>query len=273
MTCIDYFMSDAGAATSESVFSRVVVGVDGTEPGFEACRQAARLADPDALIEAVAVVHVADATKVGFDAPRVADELEREAEAALDEAVRILGNRARKRFVDGFVTPSLLREIARVDATVVAVGSHGHRRSTEILIGGVAGELLHQASCSVLIARPATDPAVFPRSIVVGMDGSEAADLAFAAARELAARFDKPLTAVTALRGRNVDLARVQLRTPFGETIEAHPVPALVAASQTADLVVVGSRGLHGLGALGSVSERVAHQAKCSVLVVHSVHA
>ena len=33
------------------------------------------------------------------------------------------------------------------------------------------------------------------------------------------------------------------------------------------DLIVVGSRGLHGLRALGSVSERVAHGAKASVLV------
>jgi nucleotide-binding universal stress UspA family protein len=42
----------------------------------------------------------------------------------------------------------------------------------------------------------------------------------------------------------------------------------LVAASESADLIVVGSRGLHGLKALGSVSERVAHQARSSVLVV-----
>jgi nucleotide-binding universal stress UspA family protein len=32
----------------------------------------------------------------------------------------------------------------------------------------------------------------------------------------------------------------------------------------------VGSRGLHGLRALGSVSERVAHDASCSVLVVRT---
>jgi nucleotide-binding universal stress UspA family protein len=30
----------------------------------------------------------------------------------------------------------------------------------------------------------------------------------------------------------------------------------------------MGSRGLHGLRSLGSVSERVAHDAGCSVLVV-----
>lgn len=46
------------------------------------------------------------------------------------------------------------------------------------------------------------------------------------------------------------------------------PVDALVSASESADLVVVGSRGLHGLQALGSVSERIAHRAHSSVLVV-----
>jgi nucleotide-binding universal stress UspA family protein len=33
-------------------------------------------------------------------------------------------------------------------------------------------------------------------------------------------------------------------------------------------IVVLGSRGLHGLAALGSVTERVAHEASGSVLVV-----
>jgi nucleotide-binding universal stress UspA family protein len=45
-------------------------------------------------------------------------------------------------------------------------------------------------------------------------------------------------------------------------------VKALVAAAREDDLIVVGSRGLHGPKALLSVSERVAHQAHCPVLVV-----
>jgi nucleotide-binding universal stress UspA family protein len=45
-------------------------------------------------------------------------------------------------------------------------------------------------------------------------------------------------------------------------------VQALVSAAADADLVVVGSRGLHGLKALGSVSERVAHRVHYSTLVV-----
>jgi nucleotide-binding universal stress UspA family protein len=51
----------------------------------------------------------------------------------------------------------------------------------------------------------------------------------------------------------------------------AHPVVALVERSRTVDLVVVGSRGIHGLRALGSVSERIAHQAHCTALVVHEL--
>jgi nucleotide-binding universal stress UspA family protein len=35
-----------------------------------------------------------------------------------------------------------------------------------------------------------------------------------------------------------------------------------------AALIVMGSRGRTGLAALGSVSERVAHRAGCSVLIV-----
>jgi nucleotide-binding universal stress UspA family protein len=48
------------------------------------------------------------------------------------------------------------------------------------------------------------------------------------------------------------------------------PVRALVAAAADADLVIVGSRGLHGVRSLGSVSERVAHEASCSVLVARA---
>jgi nucleotide-binding universal stress UspA family protein len=54
------------------------------------------------------------------------------------------------------------------------------------------------------------------------------------------------------------------------EDMPDEPATALVAAAAEADLLVVGSRGLHGLKALGSVSERVAHRARCSVLIVRS---
>jgi nucleotide-binding universal stress UspA family protein len=63
------------------------------------------------------------------------------------------------------------------------------------------------------------------------------------------------------------DLRRVA--APASARIVAErPVEALLAAAEEADLLVVGRRGLGRDGALGSVSERVAHRASCSVLVV-----
>ena len=50
--------------------------------------------------------------------------------------------------------------------------------------------------------------------------------------------------------------------------VSGNPVDVLVASAADADLLVVGSRALHGLKSLGSVSERVAHQAHWSVLIV-----
>lgn len=253
-----------------SVFDRVVVGVDGSEPGFDACRQAAVLAVPDAPIAAVSVVQLAEAVHVGPSAPVAADRLAGEGEAALARAVEILGDRARTQLVDGSATKILLREVARTDASVVAVGTHGRARATAILLGSTASELLHSAPCSVLVARPPADGEAFPGSILVGIDGSDAADEALAAAQELARRFDAPLRILVAGRGKDVDLPRALASAPTAEQVDESPVAALVDASGDAGLVVIGSRGLSGVRALGSVSERVAHRAACSVLVVRS---
>jgi nucleotide-binding universal stress UspA family protein len=255
-------------STTGPVFARVLVGVDGTEPGFEACRQAAVLAEPDAALEAVCVVHLSDAIQVGFEAAGAVDRLREEAASALGEAGRILGGHATTRFVNGFVTQALLREIDEFGATAVAIGSHGHSRASEILLGGVAGELLHLAECSVLLARALPQGARLPGRIAVGVDGSPESAAALDAAERLAERFDAELDVVVATRGKSVDAPSVGAWTRHARTVDAHPVEALVDASRRSGLLVVGSRGLHGIHALGSVSERVAHRATCSVLVV-----
>jgi universal stress protein family protein len=119
----------------------------------------------------------------------------------------------------------------------------------------------------VLVARQAKNG--FPQRILVGVDGSVESAAAYAAARYLAERFDAELHPLVAWGGKGVN-ERLVAAITVGEHEDHHEAPAraLTNAAERADLVVVGSRGLHGLRALGSVSERVAHDAACSALIV-----
>jgi nucleotide-binding universal stress UspA family protein len=254
------------APAGSSVFARVVAGVDGSEPGYEAARQAARLVAADGWLEVFTAVDLLEANRAGWSATRIANEEWQEAGDAIGKGTEIAGPRAGHRLVDGPPVQSLMHELTENEATLAVVGTHGHSRLSEIMIGGVAGELLHNAPCSICIARPPVAEALFPRAIVAGVDGSPESEAAADIARYLAERFAAPLTLVTALGGKDVDRGRA--RDLGAIKVAGHPVEALVAASKDADILVVGSRGLHGLKALGSVSERVAHHANCSLLVV-----
>jgi nucleotide-binding universal stress UspA family protein len=252
--------------TAESVFDRVIAGVDGSEPGFEAARQAARLVAPDGWLELFTAVYLVEANLAGWSATRISNELWDEAGDAVRKGTEIAGARAESRLVNGPPLPSLIRELKERDATLAVVGTHGHSRISEIVLGGVAGELLHNAPCSICVARPPMAEALFPRAIVAGVDGSPESLPAVNVARYLAERFAAPVSVVTALGGKDVDLKHAYELGAVA--VGGHPVPALVEASRNADLLVVGRRGLQGVKALGSVSERVAHEANCSVLVV-----
>ena len=253
---------------AQSMFARVVAGVDGSDAGYEAARQAARLVAADGWLELFTAVYLVEANLAAWSAPRIRAKLEREATEAVCFGAAIAGPHARSRLVSGHPLQSLMRELEKKQATLAVVGTHGHRRLSEIMIGGVAGQLLHSAPCSVCIARRPATEALFPRAIVAGCDGSPESQAAVAVGRHLADRFGASLSIVTALGGKNVDHRRA--RALGAITVEGHPVEALVEAGKDADIVIVGSRGLHGIKALGSVSERVAHQASCSVIVLRA---
>jgi nucleotide-binding universal stress UspA family protein len=80
---------------------------------------------------------------------------------------------------------------------------------------------------------------------------------------------DDPARKVSARLGEGVDAQLVAKIVDFHEDLPDEPVQALVSAAADADLVIVRS---HGLKALGSVSERVAHGVDCSTLVVREPH-
>jgi nucleotide-binding universal stress UspA family protein len=253
------------------VFARIVVGVDGTDWGFEALRQALVLAPDTAEVRAVTALDTAPAIHTGIHAAHFAELLAKEAAEARASAQTILNGRPRAdaRVVHGKPADVLRHERDELDATLVALGGRRSSRFLGIMLGDTGTELLHDARCSLLLACPATEGTWRPRRIVAGMDGSRYARDALAAADDVAARLGGSVEVVSATGGRK----EVDRDADWAERVqtwdEADPVPALVGRSRSADLVVVGSRGLHGIRAVGSVSERVAHQAHCTALVVH----
>ena len=147
------------------------------------------------------------------------------------------------------------------------------------------------------------------RTIVVGTDGSATADKAVDIAGELARACGAALHVVTAYRpvrsavlagvgamggavaapawlGDDERVAAEEVVRRAGERLAqtgvsaitvarlGEPADALLAIAEelAADLVVVGNRGMTGVRRylLGSVADRVAHHAPCSVHIVHT---
>ena len=151
----------------------------------------------------------------------------------------------------------------------VVGGSHGLSRATGIALGQCR-RISCMRPCAVLVARGSIDAERWPRRIVVGVDGSADSVRAVEAATALGARFDANVRAIVASKDARVDLDAAGRIAPGCEEHEARALDILNVASETADLIVVGSRGLRGIRALGSLSERIAHESRCSVLVVRS---
>lgn len=149
------------------------------------------------------------------------------------------------------------------------------------------------------VTQPMSD-----RAIVIGHDGSPLAGRALQVAAEHAEHFNAPLIVVRAWRidadipgyGRIMpddlpelaDAVRSSLveecRTLLRDhpDLEVHyraepgaPADVLCQVSETARVLVVGSRGIGGLGGLllGSVTARCLHQASCPVLIVREKRA
>lgn len=250
------------------IFERILCGVDGTPEGVVAATQAARLQQPGGHLYLASVAPLAKAAHAGIAAPHAAELLRRDAEAAIAEA-RAVAPSANEKLLSGDPVEALLGEVEAERATLVAVGSHGRGRAAGMLLGTVAARMLRDAPCSVLIARAARDPEGWPQAVVVGLDGSGESAAALTVARSVADRFGASLRAVAATNDQ-LDREAAQAIAPELEEQPGRAVDALAAASDAADLVIVGSRGLHGLKALGSVSERVAYKVGSSVLVVRS---
>ena len=249
----------AGAAA----FARMVIGIDDTPESLVAAAQAEALRAGDAHVVLVAAAERYLAAHAGLAARHAQDalvagtldELER-AKAVIDADDTVVGS--------GRLVDLLLSECSRRDATLIAVGARPHRRLSAAVFGGHDVDALHEASCSVLIARPGWGPAK-PERIVVAVDGTPESRAAEAVARSLGSRLGCDVAPVISL-DEHVDpeLLRAEREDAL---LEPGPLAnAVVAACTPGTLAVVGRSQSHSRRQ--SVAERVVWSARCSVLVV-----
>jgi len=71
--------------------------------------------------------------------------------------------------LDGGIASTLVDRAT--DASMLVLGSHGHGRVGEALLGSVSQSAARHSRCPVVVVRPA--PGAHERRIIVGVDGSE----------------------------------------------------------------------------------------------------
>jgi nucleotide-binding universal stress UspA family protein len=201
--------------------------------------------------------------------------------------------------IEGTPAATLLEETQH--ARMVVLGSRGLGGWTGLLVGSVAVQVAAHARCPVVVVPPDVRPRVHGNStIVVGVDGSKvsakAIEFAFAQAQLRGAKvvavhawtspaaaydgglgpllFDEQeveessqLLLAESLAGAMADHPDVESEVRL---MSGQPARALLIAAESADLLVVGSRGRGGFTGLllGSVSQSVLHHAHCPVAIV-----
>lgn len=291
-------MTDGDAFTE-----RVVAGFDGSPPASAAVAWAADQARllgrgltlVHALMPPVATGGLGVSLPPSLD---LLDELEKQAQEQLAaEAAKVQTPDALTRVAVG--SPSAVMLEASETAHLVVVGSRGRGGFKGLLLGSVSTQIATHAQCPVAVIRePAPSEA---DTVVVGIDGSPAAESALEFAFDQASRRGWRLVAVHAWDVPAYDLLIVPngpVPVPLSDVadeevrltaevlagfrddypdveveerlVRAPAVQAILEASDNAALIVVGTHG-HGptMGALlGSVSNGVLHKARRPVVVI-----
>ena len=207
-----------------------------------------------------------------------------------------------RRVVRGRASGAIVEAAADMAADLIVLGSRGHGPIASMLLGSVSAEVVERAGCSVLVARGSR-----ASRLLVATDGSPCAELipdvladwgAFEGLPAIALSVAPVDSAGFELMVRLYTLGSLSLEPDREELRERHQrhasamatrlsgngIPAqaevrtgdaaqdiiAAAAEHHADLIVTGSRCLHGLDRwlLGSVARNVLLHSGVSVLIV-----
>jgi nucleotide-binding universal stress UspA family protein len=299
------------AMGGEVVSGPIVVGVDGSDAALaavDAAAHEARMRNAELHIVHAFVwpaLHVPRGTSpLGPPAGAVRERVEEMLAAALARArAAAPGVQASHGVIAGEAVTAL--EAESRTAQLLVIGHRGPDGFVHVLLGSTAVHLAAHASCPVMVVRGRPEPA---GPVLVAVDGSPQGQAAVAFAFTEAALRGADLVALHAWAtwsdhdkptpgrpleivdligdGRQVQAAEERLLadalsghrerypdlTVHARLVRGRTRPALIEATESAQLIVVGARGRGGFTGLllGSVSQSLLHHAQCPVTVVRA---
>ena len=222
----------------------------------------------------------------------------------LADECKASGVKVRVEISDSEPDVALFDSIARNDADLLVIGTHGRTGFDRLMLARTAERVARKSPCSVLVVRASTTTAPMLARILVPTDFSTSANDALAAARSLVIDDGsitvlhcwqtpffatgnhgqtEPTTSLEpevakSVRKEGAALVEkyrsLQARIEFEDSKNpaAKGIHKALAAERPYSLVVMGSHGPHGLGRrmLGSTVEATVRHANCSVLVVRN---
>lgn len=282
-----------------NVFSRILVGIDGSDASNEAATLAARLAceQRSHLIFCHSVNWapvLADMVSSGtmFGAAPIVDDLKQAGEELLDRArdtAMRVGVEAETRMVENEPAQRILELATDEKCSLIVMGTHGRQGLQRLVLGSITEAVLRESTIPVLTVHAGMKHAETSHrcfeSIVVGIDESEPSDAAIQTVLELPANERRRVLFCSAadisndareraqrVLGKAIGLARARDISVRGLVISGTPHEALliVAQQEGADIIVLGSHGRRGFQRLflGSVAESIVRTAPLPVLVV-----
>jgi len=145
------------------VFSRIVVGTDGSETAGKAVREAVALAAKlGASLEIISAYNPVPERELRRERLEAPEELhwaigpKEEVEAVLAEAAKeatAAGVEVHTHAVEGDAADAIISVAESSGADLIVVGNKGMTGARRFLLGSVPNKISHHAPCSVLIVR------------------------------------------------------------------------------------------------------------------------
>lgn len=258
-------------------YRTIVAGTDGSLTAGVAVGAAVRLAK---RCQAKMVL-ISALSAYGLTRPILKKALRDAAALARQSMVEVIGELDK-----GTPAEAILEAAERHSADLIVVGNKGIGAATRFRLGSVPDHVAHDAPCDLLIvdtsrAAKVERPSPPYQRILAATDGSPTATEAARKAFELAAIYGGTVTLlhvgdplVGAIKLDETASGRPEGVEVLPRAVEGDPAERIceIAEQEDVDLVVVGNKGMAGVRRfLGSVPNKVAHEAPTDVLIVKTV--